>query len=220
MGVRWEGWQWSRRKLQVIEALTFLIMVTVSQGYIPVMCMCVLSCFSRVWLFVTPWTVACQVPLSMGFSRQEYCSGLPCPSPGGFRNPGIKPRSLAFAGGFFTIWASKGSPNIYIYTMEYYSTKKRNKNGSFAAVVAMWMNLDSANKADFHWALWRECSVPREWQAVAEHLWWGRGDPLCFSIASSQAVSTPGSANYSRVWMICELRRTCTDEHLPSLDYR
>ena len=39
---------------------------------------------------------------------------------------------------------------IYIYTMEYYSTKKRNKNGSFAAVVAMWMNLDSANKADFH----------------------------------------------------------------------
>src|SRR5574337_392253 len=42
---------------------------------------------------VPPWTVACQVPLSMGFSRQEYWSGLPFPSPGDLPNPGIKPRS-------------------------------------------------------------------------------------------------------------------------------
>ena len=41
-----------------------------------------LSCFSRVWLFVTPWTVAHQVPLSMGFPSQEHCSGLPFPSEG------------------------------------------------------------------------------------------------------------------------------------------
>ena len=47
-------------------------------------------------LFVTPWTVACQAPLSMGFSRQEYCSGLPFPSPGDLPNPGIKPASLAW----------------------------------------------------------------------------------------------------------------------------
>ena len=40
-----------------------------------------LSCFSHVRLFATQWTVACQAPLSMGFSRQEYWSGLPCPSP-------------------------------------------------------------------------------------------------------------------------------------------
>ena len=38
--------------------------------------------FSPIWLFVTPWTLACQTPLSMGLSRQEYWSGLPCPSPG------------------------------------------------------------------------------------------------------------------------------------------
>ena len=44
---------------------------------------------------VTPWTVACQTPLSTGFSRQEYCSGLPFPSPGDLPNPGIKPRSSA-----------------------------------------------------------------------------------------------------------------------------
>ena len=48
--------------------------------------------FSRIWLFATPWTVACQAPLSMGFSRQEYLSGLPCPPPGDLPNPGIKPR--------------------------------------------------------------------------------------------------------------------------------
>ena len=46
--------------------------------------------FSRVRFFVTPWTVACQAPLSMGFSRQEYWSGLPCPSPGDLPDPGIK----------------------------------------------------------------------------------------------------------------------------------
>ena len=52
-----------------------------------------LSCFSRVWLFVTLWTVAHQALLSMGFSRQEYWTGFPCPPPGGLPNPGIAPRS-------------------------------------------------------------------------------------------------------------------------------
>ena len=41
----------------------------------------------------TPWTVACQAPLSMRFSRQDYWSGLPCPSPGDLPDPGIKPGS-------------------------------------------------------------------------------------------------------------------------------
>ena len=51
---------------------------------------------SHVWFFATPWTVAKQAPLSTGFSRQEYWSGLPFPSPGDLPNPGIKPRSPAF----------------------------------------------------------------------------------------------------------------------------
>ena len=50
---------------------------------------------SRVQLFVTPWTLAYQTSLSMGFSRQEYWSGLPFPSPGDLPNPGIKPGSPA-----------------------------------------------------------------------------------------------------------------------------
>ena len=48
---------------------------------------------SRVQLLATPWTVACQAPLSLGFSRQEYWSGLPCPPPGDLPNPEIEPRS-------------------------------------------------------------------------------------------------------------------------------
>ena len=48
---------------------------------------------SHVQLFATLWTVAHQAPLSMGFTRQEYWSGLPFPSPGDFPNPGIEPRS-------------------------------------------------------------------------------------------------------------------------------
>ena len=57
---------------------------------------------SHVQLFVTPWTVAHQAPLSMGFSRQEYSSGLPFPPPGYLPDPGIKSASPALAGGFFT----------------------------------------------------------------------------------------------------------------------
>ena len=56
---------------------------------------CVLSRFSRVQLCKTQWTVAHQAPLSMGFSRQEYWSGLPCPPPGDLSDPGIEPSSLA-----------------------------------------------------------------------------------------------------------------------------
>ena len=55
-----------------------------------------LKSLSRVRLFVTPWTVAYQAPPSMGFSRQEYWSGLPFPSAGDLPDPGIEPRSLAF----------------------------------------------------------------------------------------------------------------------------
>ena len=50
---------------------------------------------SHVWLFATPWTVSYKAPLSMEFSRQEYWSGLPFPSPGDLPDPGIEPRSPA-----------------------------------------------------------------------------------------------------------------------------
>ena len=66
--------------------------------------MCVLSRFPRICLFATLWTVAHQAPLSMGFSKKEYWSGLPCPPPGDLPDPGIEPtplKSPALAGSFF-----------------------------------------------------------------------------------------------------------------------
>ena len=63
-----------------------------------------LSYFSHVQLFVMLWTRACQAPLSVGFSRQEYWSGLPCLPPGDLPDPGVKPvflKSPALAAGFF-----------------------------------------------------------------------------------------------------------------------
>ena len=63
-----------------------------------------LSCFSCVQLIATLWTIVCKAPLSMGFSRQEYWSELPCPPPWDLPDPEIEPVSLtspALAGGFF-----------------------------------------------------------------------------------------------------------------------
>ena len=57
-----------------------------------------LTCCSVVRLFATPWTIACQSPLSMGFPRQEYWSGLPSSSPGNLPDPGIETASPALVG--------------------------------------------------------------------------------------------------------------------------
>ena len=82
-------------------------------------CACMLSCFSRVQLFVTLWTVACQAPLSMRFSRQEYWSWLPCPSPGDLPDPGIEPVSPALAGEFcttITTWEDTCSLFLFFFS--------------------------------------------------------------------------------------------------------
>ena len=73
--------------------------------------------------FTTPWAVACQAPLSMGFPRQEYWSGLPFPFPGDFPNLGVVPASPALADGFFIVEpAGKihiSYTNTHIYTHIY-----------------------------------------------------------------------------------------------------
>ena len=84
---------------------------------------CMLSHFSHTYLFATPWTVARQAPLSLGFSRQEYWSGLPFPPPGDLPDPGIElvsPMSPASAGGFFTTsanWESQGLVTQWCLTL-------------------------------------------------------------------------------------------------------
>ena len=63
---------------------------------------CVCCHFGCVQLFATPWPLACQAPLPLGFSRWEYWGGLPCPPPGDLPNPGIKPQVSSIADRFFT----------------------------------------------------------------------------------------------------------------------
>ena len=78
---------------------------------------------SRVRLFATPWTVGHQAPPSMGFSRQEYWSGMPFPSPGDLPDSGIKPRSPALQADTLTseplgkppIWEKNLKKNGYMY---------------------------------------------------------------------------------------------------------
>ena len=87
-----------------------LLILRFMYGFVYLMCAraCAQS-LSHVRLFVTPWTVAGQAPLSMGFSRREYWNGLPFSSPRDLPDPGIKPASVlspALAGRFFTISAS------------------------------------------------------------------------------------------------------------------
>ena len=81
------------------------------------MCSCMLSHFSCVWFFLTPRTVACQVPQSVGFSKQEYWSRLSCPPPQDLPDPGIKPKSLlspALAGRYFAT-RTTGKPQLTLY---------------------------------------------------------------------------------------------------------
>ena len=85
----------TERQTQERRTLQILVEWIPMQDYGVIMRMCVLSHFSHVRLFMTLWTIARQAPLSMGFSRQEYWSGLPCPPPGDLTAPVIEPGSPA-----------------------------------------------------------------------------------------------------------------------------
>ena len=96
---------WREKEVPSQELLEFPVMVN--------LCWAVLSHFSHVRLYATPWTVAHQAPLSKGFSRQEYWSGLLFPSPGDLPDPGIKTSSLpslALKGWVFTTRADWETP--------------------------------------------------------------------------------------------------------------
>ena len=94
-----------------------------------------LSRFSRVWLFETPWTIARQVPPSIGFSGQEYRSGLPSPPSGDLPYPRIKPMSLM----------SPMSPSL---------------TGRFLTTSATWKNVSLRLKLPILWEPMTDCSPP------------------------------------------------------------
>ena len=91
---------------------------------------------NHVQLFGTPWTVNHQASLSMGFSRQEYWSGLPFPTPGDLPDPEIEPISLMFpvlAGGFFTTEPPEKPPNTYMHRI-------KSSNGGVGRGWEEWWN--------------------------------------------------------------------------------
>ena len=104
-GREWEGG--SRGRGHIYTYGRFKLLFSKNQhNTVEQLCVCtqLLSCAQ---LFASPWTVARQDPLSMEFSRQEYWSGLPFPSPGDLPDPGIKPESPELASRFFTTAAAK-----------------------------------------------------------------------------------------------------------------
>ena len=112
-----------------------------------------LCLLSHVWLSAIPWTAACQVPLSIGFSRQEYWSGLPISSPGDLPNPRIKPESLespALTGGFFIMGPCRKTPislditqkliqEIHTLIYECRCKSKTKKKTQMKTVIFSWL---------------------------------------------------------------------------------
>ena len=120
---------------------------------------------SHVWFSVTPWTVACQAALSMEFSREEYWSGLPFPSPRDLPDPGIKPGSPALTGGFFTT-APPGKPPYSLLSRKYYTVVK---------VALILEHGQSILIREFNFshsprAIW-ETFFPFVWQRELLHIW-------------------------------------------------
>ena len=82
-------------KVCTVKAMVFPVVMYGCESWTIIKVKVKVKSLNRVQLFVTPWTVAHQAPLSVGSSRQEYWSGLPFPSPGDLPDPGIEPRSPA-----------------------------------------------------------------------------------------------------------------------------
>ena len=115
-----------------------------------------LSHFSCVRLFVTLWTVAHQDPLSMGFSRQEYWSGLPCPSSGDLPDPGIEPASLMSPALQADSLSTElpGKADLWMWKVNIAST-----------VISLWMESNSDGLRNYDHMTWLL------WDAYSFHFW-------------------------------------------------
>ena len=105
---------------------------------------------SHVQLFATPWTVAHQAPLFMGFSRHEYWSGLPFPSPGNLPNPGIKPGSPALQADSL-LSGIQGKPCLFIKHLEI------KQNHQFLGPLSEPAGSSSSFRSQFQGLVLRDC---------------------------------------------------------------
>jgi len=92
-------------------------------------------------LSATPQTVAHQAPLSLGFSRQEYWGGLPCPPPGDLPNPGDQTRASHITGRFFTVWATR---EAQIMVKEKKKSYKHDLTGHLVLTISITVFLKKA----------------------------------------------------------------------------
>ena len=127
---------------------------------------------SRVWLFATPWTVARQAPLSMGFSRQEYWSGLPFSLLQGIFPTRDGTQVSCIAGRHFTIWATRRSPEfIYIFRKRMVLvTGVWNKNYE-GYLKSTEMGIFSETRCPEGLTLWPWCSVSESDERAPHKPW-------------------------------------------------
>ena len=151
---------------------------------------CVLNHFSHFWLFATLWTVAFQAPLSIGFSRQEYWSGLPCPPPGDLPNPGFELMCLmspASAGGF-----------LLSITWEALEISWHEDNVVHIPLHSSWQwgtwNLVPALLHKDYYSFWPRKSSPSLWRWSQELLWdvWQKlGKTTNIGLSFTQKLTDP-----------------------------
>ena len=147
---------------------------------------------SRVQLFETPWTVACQASLSMEFSRQEYWSGLPFPSPGESFQPRDQTWVSCIASRFFTTWDTREVLN----TSQFFCLQNMKKNG----------------RPVEHWLLKNFPSVCHFVNHKKIYLRdWGNIQPICFILHLIKA--TIYRALRSRMWPNCRIDFNHAHQH-------
>ena len=127
--------------------------------------LCVGSVTSVMSLCVTPWTVGCQAPLSMGFSRKEHWSGLSFPPPGDLPDSGtehISPASPEVAGRFFTCWAIRGSPMSFKVRFKLWTYRH-------AHIIFIGWKINSLYQVSsrLQHVMWIECGFPN----IADNNW-------------------------------------------------
>ena len=108
---------------------------------------CMLSHFRQVRLFTTPWTIVRQLPLSRGFSRQEYWSGLPCPPPGDLPYLGIEPVSLTSPGLAGRLFTTKATREAAVRQLP----ESKNKDGDSLIFFTLYPKTKIVPKNDNLW---------------------------------------------------------------------
>ena len=130
---------------------------------------------SHVWLSATPWTVARQAPLSMGFTRQEHWSGLPCPPPGHLPDPGIKSASPRY----LCIYMCIGSNALATWCKELTHWKR----------PWCWERLKAGGEGDDRgWYAWTASLTWWTWVWANSGSWWWTGRPGVLQSVGSQRV--------------------------------